>query len=264
MKKTLLACSVLAVLSGGAFAADMPAPPPAYAPVYKAPPPAPTFSGCYIDGGVGYGVSNIDHNGETIPGLVPTSSSTTSGGRGWLGRAGGGCDYQFTLLNTWPAVIGLLADYDFSNVSGTVTDPLGMRSGNCGSKRRVWYAGAPGWPAANAQSPDLRQRRLHRSSFQSNGLIVPDGAGDSVTQLSLSAHTFNGWFIGGGTEYAFTWLPINGLFWRTEYRYTQYQGADVPSFVTATGAPTGLGQHVTPQVQTVTTSLVWRFNWGNW
>jgi outer membrane immunogenic protein len=82
--------------------------------------------------------------------------------------------------------------------------------------------------------------------------------------LSLSAHTFDGWFIGGGTEYAFTWLPIHGLFWRTEYRYTQYQGADVPSFVTATGAPTGLGQHVTPQVQTVTTSLVWRFNWGNW
>ena len=141
MKKILLACSVLAVFSGAAFAADMPAPPPAYAPVYKAPPPAPTFSGCYIDGGVGYGVSNIDHNGETIPGLVPTSSSTTSGGRGWLGRAGGGCDYQFTLLNTWPAVIGLLADYDFSNISGTTADPTSGFGGNL-NQSGAWYAGA--------------------------------------------------------------------------------------------------------------------------
>ena len=52
-----------------------------------------------------------------------------------------------------------------------------------------------------------------------------------------SGHTFNGWFIGGGTEYAFTWLPVRGLFWRTEYRYSMYQSADVPSFFTATGVP---------------------------
>src|ERR1700728_4116013 len=82
MKKTLLACSVLAVFSGAAFAADMPTPPPAYAPVYKASPPAPTFTGRYIDGGVGYGVSNIDHNGEILPGGVPLTATTTSGGRG--------------------------------------------------------------------------------------------------------------------------------------------------------------------------------------
>jgi outer membrane immunogenic protein len=84
------------------------------------------------------------------------------------------------------------------------------------------------------------------------------------TGTSLNGHTFNGWFIGGGTEYAFTWLPINGLFWRTEYRYSSYQTADVASVFTATGLPTGFGQHESPQVQTVTTSLVWRFNWGGW
>ena len=262
MKKTLLACSVLAVLSGGAFAADIPAPPPAYAPVYKAPPPAPSFTGCYIDGGVGYGVSNIDHNGETIPGLVATSSTTTGGGRGWLGRAGGGCDYQFGLFNTWPAVIGLLADYDFSNISGTVTDPLSALGGNV-NQSGAWYAGAR---AGLLPMPNLLtyvSGGFTEAHFSQTGLSFQT-APAIPSALSLSAHTFDGWFIGGGTEYAFTWLPIHGLFWRTEYRYTQYQGADVPSFVTATGAPTGLGQHVTPQVQTVTTSLVWRFNWGNW
>jgi outer membrane immunogenic protein len=85
-----------------------------------------------------------------------------------------------------------------------------------------------------------------------------------ATGTSMNSHTFNGWFLGGGTEYAFNWLPIHGLFWRTEYRYSMYNAADVATVITATGAPTGFGQHVAPQVQTVTTSLIWRFNWGNW
>lgn len=101
------------------------------------------------------------------------------------------------------------------------------------------------------------------AKFDQTGLALQTTpAGPSLT--SLSGHTFNGWFIGGGTEYAFSWLPIQGLFWRTEYRYSIYQSADVASFTNATGAPTGFGQHMTPQVQTVTTSLVWRFNWGGW
>src|SRR5580693_10571864 len=42
--------------------------------------------------------------------------------------------------------------------------------------------------------------------------------------VSLAAQTYNGWFIGSGFEYAFTWLPINGLFLKTEFRYSQYGG----------------------------------------
>ncbi len=140
MKRTVVACSLLAALSTAAFAADLPTPPPNYVPAPPPPPPA-LFSGCYIDGGVGYGVSNIDHNGETIPGLVATSSSTTSGGRGWLGRAGGGCDYQFGLFSAWPAVIGVFGDYDFSSISGTVADPLSGLGGHL-NQSGAWYGGA--------------------------------------------------------------------------------------------------------------------------
>jgi outer membrane immunogenic protein len=263
MKKTLLACSVLAAFSGAAFAADMPAPPPAYAPVYKAPPPAPSFTGCYIDGGIGYGVSNIDHNGVVIATGAPTSASTTSGGRGWLGRAGGGCDYQFTLLNTWPAVVGLLGDYDFSNISGTTADPTSGFGGNL-NQSDAWYAGAR---VGLLPMPNLLtyvDGGYTQSHFDRMNLATQFTVPPVPTGTSLNGQTFNGWFIGGGTEYAFTWLPINGLFWRTEYRYSQYQAANVASVVNATGLPTGFGQRESPQVQTVTTSLVWRFNWGNW
>jgi outer membrane immunogenic protein len=261
MKKTLLACSVLALLSGSAFAADIPAPTPAYAPVYKAPPPAPSWTGCYISGGVGYGVSNIDHNGEL--GGVALTATTTSGGRGWLGRAGGGCDYQFTLLNSWPAVIGLLADYDFSSISGTAADPLSGLGGNL-NQSGAWYAGAR---AGLLPTPNLLtyvDGGFTEARFDRANLFPIVAAPLGPLGTSLNPQTFNGWFIGGGTEYAFTWLPIHGLFWRTEYRYSSYQSANVPSVFNASGLPTGFGQHETPQVQTVTTSLVWRFNWGNW
>jgi outer membrane immunogenic protein len=261
MRRTIVACSVLAALTGAAFAADMPLPPPNYVPVAAAPPPM--FTGCYVAGGIGYGVSNIDHNGETIPGLVATSSSTDSGGRGWLGRVGGGCDYQFPLFSTWPAVIGLLADYDFSGISGTTADPTSGLGGNL-NQSGAWYAGVR---AGLLPSPNLLtyvDGGFTQAKFDQSGLSTQFTVPPLPSGVSLSGHTYNGWFIGGGTEYAFTWLPIHGLFWRTEYRYSSYQSADVPTIVTATGVPSGFGQHVSPQVQTVTTSLVWRFNWGSW
>ena len=86
--KTLLAASLtgLALLSGSALAADLPPAPQ----VYKAPPvmaPAYSWTGCYINGGFGYGVSNTDHWLESNPGLVPIDGRNTSGARGWLGIA---------------------------------------------------------------------------------------------------------------------------------------------------------------------------------
>src|SRR5579862_2561985 len=66
--------------------------------VPPAPAPAPiataTWSGCYIDGGIGYGLWDEDHFTEITTGLTQILASTNSAGRGWLGRLGGGCDYQ--------------------------------------------------------------------------------------------------------------------------------------------------------------------------
>src|SRR5690242_11044565 len=111
MRKFVLAFSVVAGLAtaGSARAADMP---------MKAPPPAPlpmmSWTGCYLAGGVGYGMWNQDHFGETDPGHAQLTQTTTSGGRGWLGRVGGGCDYQIARS----FVIGVFGDYDFSDISG--------------------------------------------------------------------------------------------------------------------------------------------------
>ena len=53
--------------------------------------------------------------------------------------------------------------------------------------------------------------------------------------LSVAANTYNGWFIGSGFEYGFDILP--GLFFKTEYRYSSYNTANLP--VLNGGAATG-------------------------
>ena len=44
-------------------------------------------------------------------------------------------------------------------------------------------------------------------------------------------------------------------------RYASYRATDLPILITATGGLSGLGEHASKQVQTITSSLVWRFNW---
>ena len=53
------------------------------------------------------------------------------------------------------------------------------------------------------------------------------------------------------------WMPIRGLFWRTEYRYASYASANVP-FLPLPFTLTA--EKMQNNVQTATTSLIWRFN----
>src|SRR5215813_11185528 len=77
MKKLLLAAVALVALAAGpAVAADLGRKAPAYIPP-PAPPP-PSFTGCYVNGGAGYGLYNIDHFGEE-DGTTATSTVTSGG-----------------------------------------------------------------------------------------------------------------------------------------------------------------------------------------
>jgi outer membrane immunogenic protein len=259
MKKILISSLAgIALATGSAMAADM----PLKAPPYTVPPVVPSWTGCYIDGGGGYGMYNTNSHSETSPGLIPIGAQVVNGGRGWLGRVGGGCDYQFGVGNLGNFVVGALADYDFMDLNGTFGDPSGPVTG---SERETgaWFAGGrlgylvTPWLLGYVDGGYTQTRFSSINFLSADAAAVPTG-------LNLSAHAYNGWFIGGGTEYALNmpWMPIHGLFWRTEYRFAQYQAADVPIITTATGARYPVDEHISPYVQTVTTGLVWRFNFG--
>jgi outer membrane immunogenic protein len=253
MNKLFVAVGALAGLAAmtSARAADL----PLKAPPAPAPAPVMSWTGCYLAGGVGYGMWSQDHIGEV--GGVQATSEITSSGRGWLGRLGGGCDYQISSS----FLIGVLGDYDFADISGF------QAVGGVGGPEKESAAWAVGGRIGYLPYPNLltfvsggwTQARFDRSDLVGAGTFPSPALG-----LFLPEHTYSGWFIGTGFEYQVPWHIINGLFWRTEYRYSQYGNDDIPLLVTGTGATSGLSERSQKFTQTVTTSLIWKFNWfGN-
>lgn len=257
MNKLLIATAAVAFATvGTASAADLPvkaAPMVAAAPVQS-------WTGCWVSGGVGYGMWNDDHNLETNPGLVALDSTVTGGGRGWLGRLGVGCDYQFNQS----FLIGAFGDYDWMSLKGTNQNQLIATNNGTPvqADQKETGAWAIGARLGYLPYPNLltyinggwTQSRWDQMIDEASGLPEP------LTGLGFPAVTMRGWFIGGGTEYRLPWF--NGLAWKTEYRFADYRPIDLGQIVLATGAPTGFAEHSERFVQTVTTSLVWHFNFG--
>ena len=199
--------------SGSAFAADMSPPPP----MYKAPPPPPpTWTGCYVDGGVGYGMWNQDHYAETFPGppFTQLDLSSTTGGRGWLGRLGAGCDYQFSAFNS-NYVIGAFGDYDFMGLSGNYDDPFNFWTGK-ENESGAWAVGAR---IGYLVTPTLlaffdggyTQTRFDQVNlFHSGTPGTGSGAPSGPTGFNLPATTYEGWFPRRGHGICFHVAPDPG------------------------------------------------------
>jgi len=236
-------------MGGAAIAADLPRKAPA-----AVPPPLPvaTWTGCYLTGGVGYGMWNQDNETFAAPG-VPFDAEHTDGGRGWLGRVGGGCDYQFA--QKW--VIGALADYDFASIKGDMSLPGFAWQGLDEKNNWSWAAGARVGYLPWDQLLVFISGGYTESNFRQVNLtnLVGNPVGFHIGETS-----YTGWWLGSGYEYRFDWLP--GLYWKTEYRFSDLGSQDNAIINTATGAPTGEFVHSRKFIQTVTSSLVWRF--GGW
>src|SRR5436305_14392959 len=85
LSKTIFAAAAIAALIGTpAMAADMPVKAPPRTPV----PVATSWTGCYVDGGVGYDLSNGDHFVFSNTGFV--NKGGTGGAKAGVGSIGGG------------------------------------------------------------------------------------------------------------------------------------------------------------------------------
>jgi outer membrane immunogenic protein len=257
MKKKLaahVAAAITLLAAGSAVAADMrmptKAPPPA------PPPPAYNWTGCYVGAGGGYGMFNQETQFVDVDGF-PFGLSNDNGGRGWFGTVQVGCDIQVGSN----IVIGAFGDYDFgNNIKGDMAVPV---LGWVGEEKlkHSWAAGGRiGWiPWAQSQFLVYVSGGYTQAKFDSVDFVSAFDGG--LTGTSLDRQKYSGWFIGTGYEYGFNWLPISGLFWKTEYRYADYDNERVPLLFTGTGTPTGESLDVHKRVHTVRSELVWRFNW---
>lgn len=263
MQKFLIATVISVGLAGRVFAADFPPE------EFKGPPPPPaTWTGCYANAGGGYGLWNIDHNIEPIPGIAPATSSTTDGGRGWLGRFGGGCDYQSRMLG-YNVVLGGFGDYDVMNLTGTVQTQLislgGFPLQSSEKEQNAWSVGGRLGVLITPTVLGFLDGGFTQTTFGSlaefDTFGVPSGFG-------FGSGTYRGWFLGSGFETSLAsvipGLALPGLYLRTEYRYSSYGSTDLTQINLATGAPAVAVIRMTPTVQTVTTTLVYKFNFLNW
>ncbi len=262
MKKLAIALTAIAAFTAPALAADMAARPPVTAPAPVA--YTPSWTGCYVGGGGGYGLWNQENTGFIDgPPRVQFTGTTTAGGRGYFGTVQGGCDYQFP-VGSWNFVVGAFGDYDWSSLKGKLNPPAAVGLVGDEKMSSAWSAGGRiGWLAF----PSLLtyfSAGYTQATFDRTNLTVAFGPPFFPLGLPTSAvidkKTYKGWFIGGGDEYAINFLP--GLFWKTEYRFSEFDVETNPIRFTTTGLPSGVSDDSKKWVHTIRSELVYRFNWG--
>jgi opacity protein-like surface antigen len=215
----------------------------------KAPAPVAVYNwtGCYVGAGGGYGMWQQGSQYTAAAGN-PIGAPHDNGGRGWFGTVQVGCDYQFGSN----IVIGAAADYDFSGLKGDMSVPLQIWVGEEKLKSSWAAGGRVGWLPLQQllvfASAGYTEARFDRVDFFSATFGTPVG-------VSLAKHTYTGWFLGAGYEYGIGWLPVQGLFWKSEYRYADY-GSDIVRLTIGDSLDLHKRTHV------VRSELVWRFNFG--
>ena len=235
MKKLAIAITAVAAFTGSAVAADMQVKAQPYAPPVVT---AYNWTGCYVGAGGGYGMYNQDVSAD----IFGTGSGTTTlGGRGWFGTGQVGCDYQ-----VMPSiVIGAFGDYNFGSIKGTTFSVDEKLSSSWAAGGRIGWVALPNLLAY--VSGGYTEARFDQIDITRGG-----GGGSGY----IPATTYKGWFLGSGYEYGLGFMP--GLFWKTEYRFADYQADTVPIAPTS-GSSFSFDSH--KYVQTIRSELVYRFNW---
>jgi outer membrane immunogenic protein len=224
IRKLLVSATMLATMTGGAWAADLPNTkgPPAFAPP---PPPQFTWTGLYIGGQVGYQWGTTGWDIHSVP---PTPAVTipapTYSDQGVVGGGHIGYNYQISQF-----VIGIEGDVEGTSYDGSFNGVLPTVATAVASSSRINIEGSirgrVGWAwdrvliygTGGAAFADFR-----------NSFSVPAAPFSESESFGRV-----GWTAGGGVEYAIdpNWSV------RAEYRYTQYGNYD---FV-LTGLGTGIG-----------------------
>jgi outer membrane immunogenic protein len=249
MKKLLLASVALLALTGAASAADLAARPYAKAPMM---PVAPSWTGFYIFGGAGGGIWDADSHTNRFG--APVTIDQRVGGDGWFGTVGIGYDWQ---MSNW--VIGAFADGQFGSLRGNINDEFAGLTGRI-KMEDAWAAGARlGYLVApNVLSYVNAGYTGSHWSGTTLGTIVGTPSGFHTDSFNT-----NGWFVGGGVENNLNIFGISapGWFMKTEYRAAYYDRKNVNVRFDATNALSSDSVSFKPWVQTISTSLVYRFNW---
>jgi outer membrane immunogenic protein len=144
----------------------------------------------------------------------------------------------------------VFADFDFSDIKGTVQDQVGLVEGNFKQKWSWAAGGRVGW-LINPSLLSYLNAGYTQTHFSGSGLVSVAGAASAMAISDFD------WFAGGGVETAIA----SGWFLRTEYRVSEFRRQTLLDRAAATGAINACCADISfkPTVQTVTTQLVYKF-----
>ncbi|WP_038947283.1 outer membrane protein, partial [Bradyrhizobium genomosp. III] len=246
MKNILIALAAVAAMTGSASAADLAARPYAKAPMAA---PVANWTGFYVFGGGGGGLSNADqHIRDTATG-IPLTIDQRQGGSGWFGTVGAGYDWQFN--GTW--VAGVFGDAQFGSIRATIQDPIFDITGTQ-KLETSWAAGVRlGWLAA----PNVLtyvNGGYSGAHFGRTNFMTLAGADAGV---HLNGYDRHGWFVGGGVENSLNFFGINspGWFMKTEYRSAFYSAKTQTELTNVGDLPLANSVRANSWNQTISTSL---------
>jgi outer membrane immunogenic protein len=255
MKKLVLALAAVAAFTGSALAADLPARTYSKAP---APVMAPSWTGFYLFGGVGGGIWDADSSAFNNVTGVPITVNQRQGGDGWFGTVGAGYDWEFN--SAW--VLGIFADGQFGSLKGSIAGVLpGVALTGSEKLRDTWAAGGRLGYLVAPNVLSYVNAGYTQSFWSSSQLATINGTAPPV--VSTPSFSKGGWFVGGGVENNLNIFGISapGWFMKTEYRAAYFGTKNLVETTIATGVPTGVTTTFKPFVETISTSLVYRFNW---
>jgi outer membrane immunogenic protein len=256
MKKLVIALTAAAAaFASPASAADLAARPYTKAPAPIA--PAYNWTGFYIFGGGGGGLWAADQHVQTTGAAIPLSIDQRQGGSGWFGTVGIGYDWQVS--PKW--VVGIFGDGQFGSIKGTIQDPVAGWTGT----QKLEDSWAAGLRVGYLVAPNvLSYVNGGYSGAQFKGVNFLSTFSGAPVGTHTGNFDRNGWFVGGGVENNLDIFGITapGWFMKTEYRSAFYDAKSVHELFDVTNLPVGRDVRFNNWNQTISTSLVYRFNWG--
>jgi len=260
-RNTLLATvSALALLSAsGVKAADLAVKAP---PVFVAPVPVYSWTGCYVGAHVGWGWGQNSYSQSAVRGGSFSGGGTrrTIGGKtnsnGALFGGQVGCNYQFA--SNW--VIGVQGDIAGTDINGKSRDTFGLAFAGPGD-----YVGQIGiktdWLASVTG-------RIGYAFYNNQGLVYVKGGGAWIeNQWNLNSaflfypndlvtETRSGWTVGVGAEWMFSqnWTGF------VEFNYYNFGNGGLLSTSPFDGAPAFYSGK--QDIETVKIGVNYKFGWG--
>ncbi len=208
IRKLLVSAAILATMTGGAWAADLPNTkgPPAFAPP---PPPVFTWTGLYVGAQAGYEWGSTSAFLETYPGGAFIAPAVGISPSGVVGGGHIGYNYQFSQF-----VVGIEGDVEGTSASASALEGPGTYFHE-NAEIQGSVRGRVGWA-------------WDRLLIYGTGGVAFASIRDLSTAPGVPSDSQTigraGWTAGGGIEYA---LDPNWSV-RVEYRYTDYGSYDFP------------------------------------